>query len=43
MLSFGYFIILPKYMYTGMDLLDQTGDIFRVIGLTILLVAVLLG
>jgi hypothetical protein len=42
-LSFGYLIILPKYIYAGMDQIDQMGDIIRVIGLVVLLVAVSLG
>ncbi|HET9921970.1 MAG TPA: hypothetical protein VFQ30_19175 [Ktedonobacteraceae bacterium] len=42
-LSFGYLVILPKYIYSGMDQIDQMGDIFRVIGLIVLLVAVSLG
>ena len=41
MLSFGYWIILPKYI-TPNDGLDRTGDIMRVCGLILLFFAVLL-
>jgi len=40
-LSFGYWIILPKYI-TPNDALDRTGDIMRVCGLIFLFFAVLL-
>jgi hypothetical protein len=40
-LSFGYFIILPKY-FTPNDTLDRIGDIIRVFGLIVLFFAVLL-
>lgn len=40
-LSFGYWIILPKYI-TPNDALDRTGDIMRVCGLFFLFLAVLL-
>ena len=40
-LSFGYWIILPKYI-TPNDALDRTGDIMRVCGLIFLFLAVLL-
>jgi len=40
-LSFGYWIILPKYISPN-DALDRTGDIMRVCGLILLFLAVLL-
>jgi hypothetical protein len=40
-LSFGYWIILPKYISPN-DALDRTGDIMRVCGLIFLFLAVLL-
>jgi uncharacterized membrane protein len=43
LLSTGYMVILPKYGYPNMDILDHVGDITRIIGSIILLSAVLLG
>ncbi|SRR6266700_2551553 len=43
LLSAGYLVILPKYGYSNMDILDHVGDITRIVGSIILLSAVLLG
>ena len=43
LLSWGYLIILPKYIFSGFDTVDQMGDIFRIIGFVLLLVGVSLG
>jgi hypothetical protein len=43
LLSIGYSLILPKYFFPQQDILDQVGDIVRIIGLVILLVAYLWG
>jgi len=43
LLSAGYLVILPKYGYANMDMLDHVGDITRIVGSLILLSAVLLG
>jgi len=43
LLSSGYLVILPKYAYANMDLLDHVGDVTRIVGSIILLSAVLLG
>ncbi len=43
LLSVGYSLILPKYFFSQLDILDQIGDVVRIIGLVILLVAYLWG
>jgi hypothetical protein len=43
LLSVGYSLILPKYFFPQQDILDQVGDVVRIIGLVILLVAYLWG
>jgi hypothetical protein len=43
LLSIGYSLILPKYFFLHEDLLDQLGDVIRIFGLTVLLIAYLRG
>ena len=43
LLSIGYFLILPKYFLAHQELLDQLGDVVRILGLIVLLIAYLRG
>lgn len=43
LVAFGTFISFEKYFSTSPDLLDNVGDVTRIVGLVILLVAVILG
>lgn len=43
LLSFGAFIIFPKFLLSQQDVLSNTGDIMRICGLVFLLVAYLVG
>lgn len=43
LLTFGHLMVVEKYFVANSTLFDNTGDITRLIGLAVLLVAVLLG
>lgn len=43
LVAFGTFISFEKYFSASPDFLDNTGDVTRIVGLVILLVAVILG
>lgn len=40
LLSFGYWMAIPKYLGPGMEQVDQVGDIIRTCGILILLIAI---
>jgi hypothetical protein len=43
LLSIGYFLILPRLLFTQMDLLDQMGDVIRIAGVVTILIGYLRG
>jgi hypothetical protein len=43
LLSIGYVLILPKYFFAHQELSDQLGDVVRILGLVVLLIAYLRG